>query len=933
MDKGAHFYRCDFQVHTPRDQNWRGQDAVSTDERDAYARTLIQSCRDRDLYAIAITDHHDMAFLPYVQRAALEETDPDGNPVPAERRIVIFPGIELTLGVPCQAILLLDADFPANMFVPLLTALSLTPPPDHEARNGNVDRISHVHSFVEMKKNLDLHSWLKDKYIVFPNVSGEGQFSLLRAGQMGKYIEMPCVGGYLDGSINRLRPGSMSIINGRDRNWGNKRIACIQTSDNRHEDHRDLGKHTTWIKWATPTAEALRQACLAQESRISHDAPQLPTLVIASIAVSNSKFLGPIDLDFNSQYNALIGGRGTGKSTLLEYLRWALCDQPPNVMDEDTPNYQARRARLIEETLKPLEATVDVRFVLNGVPHVVRRSSLDGTIKLKIGSSEMRPCAEDEVRALLPIDAYSQKQLSGVSVRLDELTRFVTGPIRGELSRIDQSLADHAERIRQGYAIQRRRRTLEISCSKLELEHQSLSQQADSVRLGLTGLSEEDRALLDRGKVFEAASVTNEAWLTAVGKMHDVLSDLKDTARTSFAGLSPPPAVPKSEALHAAFLEVQQFFGNLATMVTTAIGQADAMLDSSYPRTGSNPWTEWNNEYQAFGLTYETAVRKSSSHTEKLAELRRLERLTTEAARNIGRLKEEMSSLQVFEPAYLADRTAWKELLNERDSLFEAQCTALTTNSRELIRASVRRMASADDFVSALKQAMSGSRVPSAKLESIGKAIAEPSSSNGLWAAILTELELLAEYDPEHDGAERSADAPMLKVIGLSPSDLERIGRTLKPDQWLTLSLIPITSLPVFEYRSREDEYIPFNNASAGQQATALLQTLLAQGTAPLIIDQPEEDLDNPVMIEIVRSIWKAKQRRQIIFASHNANLVVNGDAELVAWCNYRAPADQSRGTIDGAGAIDMPEAREAIKRIMEGGAAAFNLRKEKYGF
>jgi type III restriction enzyme len=99
------------------------------------------------------------------------------------------------------------------------------------------------------------------------------------------------------------------------------------------------------------------------------------------------------------------------------------------------------------------------------------------------------------------------------------------------------------------------------------------------------------------------------------------------------------------------------------------------------------------------------------------------------------------------------------------------------------------------------------------------------------------------------------------------------------------------------------------------------------------LIDQPEEDLDNPVMQEIVEQIWVAKQKRQLIFVSHNANLVVNGDAELVAWCDYRKAGDQSGGKIAGEGAIDIPDVREAIKQIMEGGEAAFNLRREKYGF
>ena len=151
MDKGAHFYRCDFQVHTPRDQNWKGKDAVTA---------FVAYCRSHDLHAVAITDHHDMAFIPHVLRAAATETDESGEMLPPGKRLVVFPGMELTLGVPCQAILLLDADFPENMFVPLLTALHLTPPADDQPRNGNVARLDDVHSFLALKQELDRHTWL-----------------------------------------------------------------------------------------------------------------------------------------------------------------------------------------------------------------------------------------------------------------------------------------------------------------------------------------------------------------------------------------------------------------------------------------------------------------------------------------------------------------------------------------------------------------------------------------------------------------------------------------------------------------------------------------------------------------------------------------------------------------------------------------------------
>jgi AAA domain-containing protein len=426
MDNGAHFYRCDLQVHTPRDINWSGSECVADEARRAYAAQLVKACRERGLHAIAVTDHHDMAFVPYVRHAAEDETDGQGKPLPKEQQLVVYPGMELTLGVPCQALLIFDAEFPDDLFLLAMTALTITPNPAADPKTAATLRLDNIHSLQQLKQELDKHSYLKERYIIFPNVGESGQCSILRKGQAGKYAEMPCVGGYVDGDLSKLGDGKRDIVAGKNKEWGNKRIACFQTSDNRHEDHRDLGISTTWIKWAVPTAEALRQACLAQESRVSQDEPRLPSVVIVGISVSNSVFLGPIDLNLNPQYTALIGGRGTGKSTILEYLRWALCDQPPGGGDEDTPNFQARRVRLIDQTLKPVNATVQVSFQVNGVHHVVRRNSVDGSIQIKIGADDMRPCTEDEVRTLLPIQAYSQKQLSDVSVRVDELLRFVS---------------------------------------------------------------------------------------------------------------------------------------------------------------------------------------------------------------------------------------------------------------------------------------------------------------------------------------------------------------------------------------------------------------------------------------------------------------------------------------------------------------------------
>jgi hypothetical protein len=869
-DKGAHWFRCDLQVHTPRDGNWHGNDCIGDDDRRAYAARLVEACRERGLQGIAITDHHDMAFVEFVRVAAADERNSEGLPVAPGERLVVFPGMELTLGVPCQALLLFDASFPSDLFSLAMTALAISPSDASEAKTAQVGRLNTVQSLRLLKQKLDEHTYLRDRYIIFPNVGESGQFSLLRKGLAVKYIEMPCVGGYVDGDLKKLGDGNRNICGGKAREWGNKRIACFQTSDNRSEDHRDLGRVSTWIKWAEPTAEALRQACLAQESRVSQDVPRLPSVVVASVSVSNSVFLGPIDIEFNPQYNALIGGRGTGKSTILEYLRWALCDQPPGIADEDTPNYQGRRSRLIDATLKSLNATVQVRLEVNGVPHVVRRNSQDGSLLIKIANDEMRPCTEEEVRILLPIQAYSQKQLSDVNVRIEELARFIAAPIRAELAQLEQESAHQAQRVRQSSGTRRRQRALAQALPRRELEEKSLSEQADALRGGLTGLSEEDRALLNKGKVFDAADRCVVSWRDVVNSFREEATSLLQTIEGHLAHLEPAPAEPEAGILVAAHEEYRTLLADAQASIEDLIARADAVAGGSESLDPINPWRQWSDKLGVFKAAYDAAVERSSAHSEKMRQLREIEEQLNSHVRETVHVKEELRTLSTAESNYRAAREEWEALLKQGDDLLGVQCNDLTEHSGGAIRAHVKRYADASDFVNSLRQFLSGSRVQGSKLEALGEFIISSSDPFLQWNALLADLEKLSEFDTERDGADRRPETPTLFASGLTVGDVDRVARGLKPDDWLALSLTPIRSIPIFEFRSRENEYIPFHNASAGQQATALLTTLLNQSGPPLIIDQPEEDLDNPVMLEIVEQVWGAKQKRQLLFASHS---------------------------------------------------------------
>jgi chromosome segregation protein len=931
-DHGAHFYRCDFQVHTPRDTNWQGDRALSEEDRNAYARNFVAACRKKELNAVAITDHHDFVMFPYLKTAAEAERDADGEPIPPEDRLVVFPGLELTLGVPCQAILILDADFPIDRLPSVLEILGVDPIAPTAETLPPVVPLDEIQNFADIYGLFDARLWLRSRYIVLPNVTDGGHGTVMRKGMQAKYKSMPCVGGYLDGTVEtKVGTGNRRIFDGLDDNWGNHRIALFQTSDSRSDSYDDLGKHSTWVKWAKPTAEALRQACLAADSRISQKEPQLPSIYISQVSVSNSKFLGPVNLFLNPQYSAFIGGRGTGKSTVLDYLRWGLCDQPASVDTDDIANPLSRRQRLIDATLKPLDGQVEVHFTINTIPHVVRRYAENGETFLKVGDGELERVREDDVRSLLPIHAYSQKQLSSVSVRVDELNRFVTAPIRATLDDIDRSISDVSGRLRENYATLQRFRDLQVSIDRSALLERSLADQAANLRASLSGLSDEDRALLDYKPAVDATRAALHQWRGDVDQAIESVDALSQQILRTANALAALPGGPSTLAGLAETVrtEDRSLLSSLASALETAVTAARATLAGSGTLATQKQAAE--TELERLDAAYEDVKARSTAHEAKLAELSGVEARRTTAAKLLAEQQRELAGLGDPQVTHARLRSELIRLYGERSGCIEGQCREVTRLSGGLLQAETRRGHGLSDVEVKFRAVTAGSGIRGSRFEDFFRNIRTDSDPLTTWETVLTELEtlMLAGKDKQVP----SEQTPNLTRLGIPEADQRRIQGKLSTDGWLDLALTPIEDEPIFRYESKEKEYIAFEQASAGQQATALLRVLLAQTGMPLIIDQPEEDLDSQVIQDIVTQLWKAKRGRQVIFASHNANLVVNGDAELVVVCDYLASGDQSRGRIKLEGAIDVPEVRDAITHVMEGGEKAFRLRKDKYGF
>jgi type III restriction enzyme len=639
--------------------------------------------------------------------------------------------------------------------------------------------------------------------------------------------------------------------------------------------------------------------------------------------------MGRLDIALNPQYTALIGGRGTGKSTILDYIRWALCDQPVSVSEEDElANPSGRQRRLIEATLKPMEAEVEVHCVINGIPHVVRRSARDGEVHLKVGDGPFEKVRESAIQSLLPIQAYSQKQLSSVAIRVDELMRFITTPIARSLEELDRGIDEVAGRLRENYGTLQRFRALTAETERTRIRVRSLEQQAKSIRESLTNLSEEDRETLALKATYDRLRAATTTWPKQLDLVERAMVDLIDDAENAMKQVVDQEGAPREVATEVQALQTV-ILGTIEQAKRGLVSGAES-LAASKPRVDSAK-NALLGKIVAYEAEYATVKERSSANEAQLKELARLE-ADHEAATALLQ-EQEQGLLALGDPAcrHTDLRTELTQAWRRRTKLLEEQCEAMSELSGGLIQATLGVGQGLDGIRDKFAALITGSRVRTPRIDALFDSLSRETSPAETWEVALRELELLMTLEP--DAEITSENTPVLSRLDFRIEDQKRIMARLTPDGWLDLSLTHIKNLPRFEYRAKEDTYIPFESASAGQQASALLATLLSQPGMPLIIDQPEDDLDSDTIQQVVAKMWEAKANRQMIFASHNANLVVNGDADLVLVCSYLTAGDQSAGQIKTQGAIDMPDVRGEITTVMEGGERAFKLRMEKYGF
>ena len=892
--------------------------------RTEWANSLIDECVSIGLQVIALTDHHEMVMVSYVQKVVEERRQSD-----AHFDFWCFPGMELTTRGGKQCLIIFDADLSESCREAAQSRLGISRIGLKE-KTAKAPQVTQLHcAYPDIAGLLDDLDDVRGRYIVLPNVSQGNNHTVLTDGGHGDFSRMSYVGGYLDRgqNLSTLSRKNQVRISGTDQTWSQREIYPLPTSDSREADFSFLGRNDAWIKLAEPTAEAIRQAFLGHHSRIKAERPTIPSLVIAMAEIEGSAILHSTAKNVNPEFNAVIGGRGTGKSTFLEYLAFGLgrsCYDAPR--DEYSGNERMRD--LINETLVTQSGKVSLKIVQdNAVFSVIRgpNTAYQPQIVYPNGSTQTIDVAE--LRRLFPAVVYSQGELAEIGKQTGRRTKLVDLMqfVKPDYKRLNDQLAEDIEaaKLKVRSAIQSVASAWELQSRvrKLTTNRDSLKQRVEALEKTLPELAPEDQKTVD---YFKEANDFDTQRLQATKHADRIVQELDSIANELFGERE------LSSTLTDQIVEMQHQYRDFYSTFETGL---KALISELRTRRTALALEEekWAARLLVARRSRDTVLQKLQAHQTATTQIIALREELTNTTNELGDLESRIkgqgdatttlsNAIDELRRVALARDTQTHDWANEIERLSSGKIKAIVASSSD-----ITEIKDAIDNIASKTGSQEASRT-----RKLSEALADHTAEE-IIDRMRTEClgVLYWRYLGAADGRDRPACPDLSDIVGSS----ERIQDTLfnlmdttRVEAIATAVPQPIISLSYCD-GSRE---ISFEKASDGQRAAALLFMLLEQSGGPLIVDQPEGDLDNRIIAELANNLHKAKQNRQLVFASHNANIVVNGSAESVCYLDTCENGERAI-TLDGA--IDELQIRDVITSTMEGGEKAFKDRQDKYGY
>lgn len=937
----AYWRKCDFQIHSPRDPNWSGDRPIGIGEvgkdgkskataedvdaaRNDWASNFVGECVSRGLEAIALTDHHEMVMVPYVEQAISDRKNAD-----PKLNLWLFPGMELTAKGGKQCLIIFDAALSEDWRQQAIGALKISYAAVDEKASKSPPVTQLAVDYPDIASELDTVEGLRGRYIILPNVSQGNSHTVLVDGAHADFRRMPYVGGYVDRdqTIKTLGPKNRTRLSGTDKHWSTREIYPLPTSDSRSDDYADLGQNNTWIKLAEPTAEAIRQSFLGNRSRIRIEAPQTPSLVVASIDIEGSTILGASALSLSPEFNSVIGGRGSGKSSLLEYFSFGL-GRSCYDFSRDQYSGTERLSDLINDTFITKGGTVSLKVIQdNALFSIVRGPANAYQPQVTYPDGDTQAVTVKELRTLFPAVVYSQGELAEIGKRagsraqLSDLLQFVDAEYKREDDRLTLDIETAKSAVKSAIQSLAANWALKARLRQLTTNRDSQIQRVQALEKTLPKQSEEDQAFIDR---FDKANDFDTKRVQASKHADQILQEVAATARELLnkrdlkTDLSGEPA-----AIRLAYEDLYKTFSDAITKLQEALASKRDELTAHEEK--------WQEDFQRAREARNSILEKLGEHRTVTAQIITLREEVTELTKEIDDREAQLKA--GGDPAReLTQAVATlKEINQHRAEKTQKWADEIERLSSGTIKAELDTNGDTSELSDAIDilASKTGSQ-QATRIKALEEALASDEATEVIDRLRTDCLSLLYW---RHVGVAAGEEQPKCEALMSFLGDTEKVRASiteLMDNARIEAISTAVTKPDIELFYCDGDRKISFEKASEGQRAAALLFMLLEQPGGPLIIDQPEGDLDNKIIADLTEKLHEAKQKRQLIFASHNANIVVNGSSELVT---HLDTDDAGERKIAAAGAIDSPSICSVITSTMEGGEKAFKDRQEKYGY
>tara|TARA_R110002072_G_C7971842_1_gene534872 strand:+ start:5809 stop:8127 length:2319 start_codon:yes stop_codon:yes gene_type:complete len=719
--------------------------------------------------------------------------------------------------------------------------------------------------------------------------------NLLKAAQIPKTIQTFKVDG---------DQASYQILLNKDPSYKRERsIAIINAKDIVKPEDLKNSSSSCLIKMTNPSFEAFKQAFLDPESRVrlNYDVTEIYYSCIDKIKFTCG-YLSGIEIDLSEHLNAIIGGRGVGKSTLIECIRYTLDLEPIGQSAHGQHNRVIKNN--LGQDLGKVELTIK-SAIKNGKVYIVSRvygefpvvKDLDGNISrfsprdLLPGveifwQNEITEIAKDNEQQLLVLqrflniqDIYDEEKIADTYQLLSE-NRLQISNISREISELEDNvylLAKHEEDLEQFTKNGLDKKLEEIP--KIESDKRILNE--------LVNRFDEFNSLNDKfNEHIKEISDFNSNYRI----MEDNSSGLKELKSIiSDFGIQLNSKVAQYQV---DLSNLNDIFNEKKEHVKSLIHKRQVNIESKFkeiPAMNGKSGKEIGRLYQELQKNVEQL---KSKNLELIDNKKKLENLTEDRRRLMSTLSSQKVNIR-------SSITKGIKKINRK----------LEGKLRVTINAETNR-ASLIDF---LDEQLSG--ISKKRLDWIN------SAPNFSTTQLAEKIKL---------GSKAIEQAKW----GCPKNVAEALGN-LNLESILEIEELKIQDTTIIELNTSNSDtynYKPLDHLSIGQQCTAILLLLLIDNQDPLIMDQPEDNLDNSFIAEkIVSCLREAKLTRQFIFATHNANIPIYGDSEWIGALKLAEKNDN--GPIIHQGSIDLPNIQNLAAELLEGGEAAFIRRKEKYGF